>query len=157
MVTSLLLASAGLVTREAKVPFALIESWWTVEKAPKWEDFKGKVLIVHFYPSFCCGWDQSAKLVRSMLDKYPGRVKAVTINYGNFSTSRREYEEASHDIKIDWPLGIDSHDKFVSQFYPNDSTRYTFTVFDKSGQRMTQPIENFEDLPKVVEKLVQKS
>lgn len=154
MVTSLLVAHAMVASGEVKVPLNLVGSWWTVQKAPKWEDFQGKVLIVHFYPSFCCGWDHSAKLVRSTLDKYPGKVNAITINYGNFSGSRREFEEASKGIKIDWPLGIDPQDKFVSQFYPNDSTRYTFTLFDKKGKRLAKPIENMDDLPKAVAKLV---
>jgi hypothetical protein len=159
MLASLLLFGVVAVGKAPAelTPLSHVSAWWMTTKTPKWDDYRGKVLIVHTYPSFCCGWDQSVKLVRGVLDKWPGRVAALTINYGTLSNHRSEFDEARKGIKIDWPVGVDPESQFADKFFPGESVRYTFTLIDKKGNRSLKVIEDMDKLAENVEALLKKN
>jgi len=154
MIASLVLAGAMLKVPESLTSLSLIDKWWIAKKAPKWEDYKGKVVIVHFYPSFCCGWDESMKHVRTALDKWPGKVAAVSVVYGTLATenAKKEFEESIHGIKVDWPVGLDHDEKFSGKFYPGETPRYTYAILDRKGNRLPDVVASMDQLPKYVEK-----
>lgn len=159
MIASLVMASLITQAPQPLIPFADIKKWWTVSKAPKWEDYKGKVVIVHFYPSFCCGFDVSVKHIREALDKWPGKVAAVSVVYGILAndSGKKEFDESIKNIKVDWPVGLDPDDKFSGKFYPNDSPKYTYAIIDRKGNRMPDVVPTIDQLPKYVEKALARS
>lgn len=152
MISSFVLAQAVLIAQE-RPSLSDMKTWWQVSKAPKWEDYKGKVVIFHTYPSFCCGWHESMVAVKKELERHPKDVRAISFVYG-FMATREAFNEEAKNLKISWPIGVDADESFAKKFFPNDMPRYTFTLFDRKGKRLDVVVSSFDQLGKEVDKIL---
>ena len=94
-------------------------------------------------------------MLRKTLDKWPGKVAAIGVGFGKFDQSEKDsWTEAKKSAKIDWPVLLDEDESYTKKLFPGDSPRVTFLLIDKTGKRRKEAINNLDQLPKIIERLV---
>jgi hypothetical protein len=82
-------------------------------------------------------------------------VAAIGVGWGLYDqTEKDSWKDAKKSAKIDWPVLLDEKESYVKRLFPGESRRMTYVFIDKSGKRRNEDVNNLEDLPKIVAKLV---
>jgi len=153
---SVLVAAAVLAQLPQTPPPLEVAHWLNTSHPVKWSDYKGKVVVVHTYPGFCCGYDFSAKILKKTVDKYPGKVAVVGVCYTEFDNEQKKiWEEVKTQVKVDWPIALDEDGKFTERLFPqNDMPRWSYVFIDGKGHRRDIKLERLEQVDEIVKKLV---
>jgi hypothetical protein len=94
-------------------------------------------------------------LLRKSLDKFQGKMAVIGISYGAYTKDEQDSWAASKKAaKINWPIGLDEKETYVSKLYPRDSVRWSYVFIDKSGKRRNETAQSPEGVDKVVEQLL---
>ncbi|MBS1714343.1 MAG: redoxin domain-containing protein [Armatimonadetes bacterium] len=161
MLTTLVLAAQArpLVPAGPPVPFPVLraESWMGAADPFNVRNAKGKVVLVHFTPTFCCGYDHAAKLVRQALDRY-GR-KGLTA-FGVFSGTldgeqTRIWTDVQRHVPVNWPVMVDKDGATTKALFPTEGeVQYSFSFIDRKGSYRKFRFEKLDDVFPAIEKLL---
>ncbi len=98
-------------------------------------DLRGKVVLVQFWTYTCINWLRAHPYVRAWADKYKDRgLVVVGVHTPEFAFEKdvRNVQRAVHDMKINYPVAIDSDyaiwRAFENQYWP------AFYVVDAQGR-----------------------
>ncbi|MBT7163780.1 MAG: TlpA family protein disulfide reductase [Victivallales bacterium] len=119
-------------TLEGKPPPALqVKAWLNVEgKGPKLSAFKGKVVVIRVWATWCGGCRRSAPEMKKVYEKYRGKGLVVV---GIHTTKGGENAAAFLREKgITWPVGIDDANKTIEAL-GCVAGKPDYTLIDRKG------------------------
>jgi hypothetical protein len=118
-----------------KLPSFDVKNWVKNASPFDFKKAKGKVIMMIFTPTFCCGHDVYAGFVRKALDTYGQKgLQAVGIFANEFEKDHQEaWRDFIKQVKVTWSYAIDPEGKITSLFYPADSIRFTIGFVDCKG------------------------
>ena len=108
---------------------------WTVDdnRAAKLSDFKGKVVVLDFYATWCepCR-AETPRLVRLQRDYGPGGLQVIGLNVGG-ENDRAQVPAFAKEFGIEYPLGFPD-DALVNQYLTDNQNIPQAFVFDRNGE-----------------------
>lgn len=153
---SVLIAAMTLAQVSQTPPPLQVERWLNTSHPVKWSDYKGKVVVIHSSPGFCCGYDFSAALLKKTLEHYLGQVAVVGVSYVEFNKEQKEiWDEVKTRVKIDWPVALDENGKYIERLFPDENMpRWSYVFIDRKGHRRDIKLERLNQVEEIVKKLV---
>src|SRR5947209_15425839 len=108
---------------------------WTVDnnRAAKLSDYKGKVIVLDFYATWCepCR-AETPRLVRLQRDYGPGGLQVIGLNVGG-ENDRAQVPAFAKEFGIEYPLGFPD-DALVNQYLTDNQDIPQAFVFDRHGE-----------------------
>jgi cytochrome c biogenesis protein CcmG/thiol:disulfide interchange protein DsbE len=108
---------------------------WTVDnnRAAKLSDYKGKVVVLDFYATWCepCR-AETPRLVQLQKDYGPGGLQVIGLNVGG-ENDRAQVPGFAKEFGIEYPLGFPD-DSLVDQYLSDNQNIPQAFVFDRSGE-----------------------
>ena len=108
---------------------------WTVDnnRAAKLSDYKGKVIVLDFYATWCepCR-AETPRLVRLQRDYGPGGLQVIGLNVGG-ENDRAQVPAFAKEFGIEYPLGFPD-DALVDQYLRDNQNIPQAFVFDRNGE-----------------------
>jgi len=108
---------------------------WTVDnnRAAKLSDYKGKVIVLDFYATWCepCR-AETPRLVRLQRDYGPGGLQIIGLNVGG-ENDRGQVPAFAQEFGIEYPLGFPD-DALVNQYLTDNQNIPQAFVFDRNGE-----------------------
>jgi len=94
-------------------------------------EFKGKVLVLDFYATWCMPCRDSIPHLIGLQRRYENEVRVVGLNVGGPDDIER-VAEFSREMNIQYPLGVPDNDLANLLLADVDAISQTF-VFDRNG------------------------
>jgi len=108
---------------------------WTVDnnRAAKLSDYKGKVVVLDFYATWCepCR-AEAPRLVQLQKDYGPGGLQVIGLNVGG-ENDRARVPGFAKEFGIEYPLGFPD-DSLVDQYLTDNQNIPQAFVFDRNGE-----------------------
>ncbi len=128
-------------------PLSLVGRWEVARKAPKWSDYKGKIVMLLSSPVLCCGFDVALNASKKVAEKYPTQLAVLcVVNVQKSGENEKMWKDVNEQVKPNFPVGFDPNSAFTKQMFPGDSPQYTFTFFGKDGKRLARSPVSFDKL-----------
>jgi cytochrome c biogenesis protein CcmG/thiol:disulfide interchange protein DsbE len=116
-------------------------------------EFKGKVLVLDFYATWCAPCRDSVPHLIDLQNRYQNDVKVIGLNVGGPDDADRVPEFARR-FKIQYPLGVPDDDLVVLLLAGSDAIPQTF-VFDRKGQLVQSFIGFSETTGEAIDRTVE--
>ena len=108
---------------------------WTVDnnRAAKLSDYKGKVVVLDFYATWCepCR-AETPRLVQLQKDYGPSGLQVIGLNVGG-ENDRGQVPGFAKEFGIEYPLGFPD-DSLVDQYLTDNQNIPQAFVFDRNGE-----------------------
>src|SRR6266480_7735600 len=108
---------------------------WTVDnnRASKLSDYKGKVVVLDFYATWCepCR-AETPRLVGLQRDYGPSGLQVIGLNVGG-ENDRAQVPGFAKEFEIEYPLGFPD-DTLVDQYLTDNQNIPQAFVFDRNGE-----------------------
>ena len=108
---------------------------WTIDnnRAAKLSDYKGKVVVLDFYATWCepCR-AETPRLVQLQKDYGPGGLQVIGLNVGG-ENDRAHVPGFAKEFGIEYPLGFPD-DSLVDQYLTENQEIPQAFVFDRNGE-----------------------
>ena len=121
------------------------------------KSLKGKVVLVHFSPSFCCGYDFTAKMVHKALQRYGSQgLTAFGVVSGTLDAEQiKIWNEVRPQVPVSWPVGVDNDGMTRKALFPKvGEVEYSFCFIDRQGRLRKFAFKKLDDMFPVAEKLL---
>src|SRR5438132_4271670 len=128
-IVCLLLFSCACAKRPASVAGWIVDN----NRAAKLSDYKGKVVVLDFYATWCepCR-AETPRLVRLQRDYGPGGLQVIGLNVGG-ENDRAQVPAFAKEFGIEYPLGFPD-DSLVNQYLTDNQNIPQAFVFDRNGE-----------------------
>ncbi|MBS1721614.1 MAG: redoxin domain-containing protein [Armatimonadetes bacterium] len=120
------------------------------------QSYKGKVVLLHIHPSFCCGYEFTQKMAEKVLEKHghDGLI-VIGINSGKYEQEQLDQlAQVTRTSPIRWPLGYDSSGRVMEALYPGEELRYSFSFIDRRGLLRKFKLRQLDDVYGLADRLV---
>lgn len=128
-------------------------------KHTAFSEFKGKVLILDFYATWCAPCRDSVPHLVDLQRRYENDIQVIGLNVGGPDDADR-VPDFARELKIQYPLGVPDNDLVGLLLADSDAIPQTF-IFDRKGQ-LTKRFVGFgettgEEMNQAVETAIQSS
>lgn len=118
-------------------------SWTTFDgKVQKIKDFRGKILILDFWATYCKPCLQEIPHLMELQKRYPGKIEIVGLHVGG-EEDRPRVPEFARRLNITYPLA-NAEDALTAYVFGDDTQIPQTAIFDASG-RTVKKIVGFDD------------
>lgn len=111
---------------------AAVGTWAVNNQAAKLSDYKGKVVVLDFYATWCepCR-AEIPRLIEMQKDYGASGLQVIGLNVGG-EEDRARVPDFAEELGIDYPLGFPD-DNLVDQYLADDQSIPQAFVFDRNG------------------------
>lgn len=122
-------------------------SWTTFDgNVQKIKDFRGKVLILDFWATYCKPCIQEIPHLMELQKRYPGRIEIIGLHVGG-EEDRPKVPDFVRRLNITYPLAT-PEDALTAYVFGDDTQIPQTAIFDSQG-RTVKKIVGFDDAIRV--------
>jgi len=118
---------------------------------------RGKVVLVHFTPTFCCGYDYAAKMVHQALVRFGDKgLTAFGVFSGTLDSEQAKiWTEVKPEVPVTWPVLVDQDGATAKALFPGEGeVRYSFSFIDRKGKYRKFKFQKLDEVFPVAESLL---